>query len=72
MIARLLGQSPEQLINDDLQRLKYLLESSEFASQSLGRLERVEDFADEPEEEHKAAGKAVGGTLMGRAHSNLS
>lgn len=67
--ARLLGQSPEQLIEADLQRLKHLLEGGEFGMEDFAR-ERSEASAIESEQ-HKGASKAMGGTLMGRAHSNL-
>ena len=71
MAARLFGQAPEQLIKEDLQRLKYLLESSDFEAGSFSKLEQVDDFPEEPGET-KGASKAMGGTLMGRAHSNIS
>ena len=70
-VARLLGQSPEQLISDDLQRLKYLLESSDFEMESLTPREQPDEFVDQRDEK-KGASKAMGGTLMGRAHSNLA
>lgn len=66
-VARLLGQSPEQLINDDLQRLKHILESTDYGMESF--TERIDDVRES--ESPKGASKAVGGTLMGRAHSNL-
>jgi uncharacterized membrane protein len=69
MAARLFGQAPEQLVKEDLQRLKYLLESSDFEMGTLS--ERVEDLTGEPSAT-KGASKAMGGTLMGRSHSNIS
>jgi uncharacterized membrane protein len=70
-LAHLLGHSPEQLIESDLQRLKHLLESSDFEMSSLTDLASSSEFGTETES-HKGASKAVGGTLMGRTHSNMT
>jgi uncharacterized membrane protein len=69
-LAHLLGQSPEQLIESDLQRLKHLLESSDFEMGSLIDRASSSELGSERESQ-KATSKAVGGTLMGRTHSNM-
>lgn len=68
--AKLLGQSPEQLIEADLQRLKHLLESSDFTMDVFAGGQTDHEF-DTEERAAKGASNAAGGTLMGRAHSNL-
>lgn len=65
-LARLVGQSPEQLVAEDLRRLKQILETGEIATiegQSSGRAENAHLIA--PQKTSEMAGKR----LIGRAKS---
>ncbi len=68
-LARLLGQAPEQLVAEDLRRLKQILETGEIATiegQTSGRAENAHRIA-EPKTTDK-----VGAGLIGRAKSQTA
>jgi uncharacterized membrane protein len=78
-IARLFARAPEDLIEEDLRRLKQLMETGEIATtegQPSGR--EVMNAAamehsrkDEPERAMTQTHSAAGGTMIGRAHSQI-
>jgi uncharacterized membrane protein len=65
-LGRLLGQAPEQLVAEDLRRLKQIIETGEIATiegQPSGRAENAHLTAEQK------TGEAVGERLIGRAKS---
>ena len=77
-LARFFGQSPEQMIDEDLQRLKQLLESGAMTTETPGLTPESTpmdrgDGANSMREEGatKRASTASGGTLMGRTHTDI-
>lgn len=76
-LAHLLRMAPEQLLEEDLQRLKQLLETGEIVSdenQFSGSITEGESPLDLESSGSRGAdesGRSRGGTMMGRAHSQL-
>ncbi|CAN5804132.1 hypothetical protein BH18ACI4_BH18ACI4_13640 [soil metagenome] len=65
-LARLFGQAPEQLVTEDLRRLKQIMETGEIATiegQSSGRVENARLISE------RKTSKTVEGTAVGRAKS---
>ena len=78
-LARFFGQSPEQMINEDLERLKQLLESGvartsdrQGSTPESSHVDLGDSISSMGEAgETKRASKAHGGTLMGRTHTDI-